>query len=129
MVFRFSSYFLFVCTGCAVALPTNFEIQTNESNDTVVLSKIISNYIVRYLSDETVFISLVYASYNENVIRFHEELTTNLCQNANRTDFSYNIGNALIGQRRLRRRAFNIILVDDITSLRQVYLTLNSYLL
>ena len=118
MIFRFSSYFLFVCTGCALALPGNFEIQPNESSDTVVLSQIISNYIRQYFSNESIFISLVYASSNRDLLRFHEQLTTNLFHNPNLTHFSYYIGIELISHRIIRRRAFNIILIDDTNLLK-----------
>ena len=116
MIFRFSSYFLFVCTGCALALPRNFEIQPNESSDIVVLSQIIPNYIRRYFSKENYFISLVHASSKKNLLRFHEELTTNLFHNPILTDFSYHTGSELFNQRRLLH-AFNIILIDNANSL------------
>lgn len=121
MMFHFSSYFLFVCTGCALALPRNFESQLKESNDTVVLSQIISNYIRRYLSNESIFISLIHASSDRNLLDFHEHLTTNLFHNPNLTHFSYYIGIDLISRRILRRRAFNVILIDDTNLLKYVY--------
>lgn len=118
MFFRFTSYFLFVCIGCALALPRNFEFQPIESSDTVVLGQIIANYIRRYFSNESIFISLVHASSNKNRLRFHEELVTNLFFNPNITHFSYYIGIELISHRIVRRRAFNIILIDNINLLK-----------
>ena len=123
MIFRFPTYFLLVMTGCAIAFPTNIEIQPNESEETIILSQIISNYIRRYLSHETNFISLVHTSKG-NLLRFHEELTTNLFHDTNLTDFSYNNINVL-DARHHHLNAFNIILINDTHSLRQVHLTLN----
>ena len=123
MIFGFFPYFLFVCTGCAVALFTNFDIQTNESTDTIVLSQIISNYIRQYLSEKTIFISLVHVASKKNLLHFHEELITNLFYSSNLTDFSYNSGSTLIARHRLRRQAFNIVFIDDTNALRQAYLT------
>lgn len=125
MICHFSSYFLFVFTGCALALPRIFEIQLNELNGTIILSEIISNYIRRYFSHETDFISLVHASSSkENRLRFHEELTDNLLHNSKLANFSYNNINKL-DARHHHLHAFNIILIHDTHSLRQVYLTLN----
>lgn len=125
MICRFSSYFLLVCTGCTLALTTNFEIQADELNDAVILSHIISNYIRQFLSNESIFISLVHVSSNGNLSRFHDELITNLFFHSNLTDFSYTSGKALIDRHRRWRQAFNIILINDTISLRQVFLKLN----
>lgn len=129
MNFRFTSYFLFVCTAFAVVLSRNFEIQPNEFNDTFILSQIISNYIRRYLSHELIFISLVHASSKKSFLRFHKELITDLFHNSNLTDFSYNTGSALFSRPRLRRNGFNVIFVDIVSLMRQVYLTFNSKLI
>lgn len=115
----FSTCFFFIWTGCALASSGNFEIHPNEPKDVIILSQIVSNYIRRYLSHETHFISLVHVSTNGKLIHFHGEFTTNLFHNPNLTDFLYNTGDALISHRRLLQ-SFNIILIDDTNLLRQV---------
>lgn len=117
MISRFASCFFFVCTGCALALPWNFEILPNESSDVTVLGQIISNYVNKFLDNELIFISFVHDS-KRDLLHFHEEVVTNLFQNSNLTDFSFNIGNTLISRRDIRRKAFNIILIDNTNSLR-----------
>lgn len=111
---------LFICTisiGVALRSHDNFKIEQSDTDESVILGEIITNYLIKYFSDEQIFVSIVLAPSKTDQSDFQEDLFVNLFDNPQLTEFAASTSDGLDCEVRDRRNAFNLILVDDSKSL------------
>ncbi|XP_055298675.1 uncharacterized protein LOC129566616, partial [Sitodiplosis mosellana] len=83
-----------------------------ESDESVILGEIISNYLIKYLSEDQIFVSIIFTPSERDQTNFENDFFVNLFDDPALTEFDHNVFNKLndiIGD---NRNAFNIILVD-----------------
>lgn len=110
--------FLFLlCIKLSIALPSVFEIEQSQSDESVVLGEIITNYLIKYLSEDQIFVSIILPPSEKDPRNFEDDLFANLFDDPTLTQFAHNTLDELDYTIRGHRNAFNIILIDDSKSL------------
>lgn len=97
----------------------NFVIYQSISDESVILGEIITNYLVKYFSDDRVFVSIIFAPLKKQRNHFKEDFLLNLFDDPALTKFDHNILDRLDTSTHYRH-SFNIILIDDSKSLLYV---------
>lgn len=105
----------FVCINCSVLYD---DVKTLEMDKTIIPSEIISNYLLKYVNCDEVFLSISFSSRNIEQEYFQEDLLTNLMKQTKLSNFSYNILDRVDPYRKGNKYAFNLIFVDEIKSLK-----------
>lgn len=112
---------LIICTisiGFTLSSCNDFEIEQSNTDESVILGEIITNYLIKYFSDEQIYVSIVLAPSNFDQFNFQEDLFVNLFDNPKLTEFASNTLDRLDNTVQDHRNTFNMILVDDSESLR-----------
>lgn len=94
----------------------NFVINQSISDESVILGEIITNYLVKYFSDDRVFVSIIFAPLKTQRNHFKEDFLLNLFDDPALNKFDHDILDRLDTSIHYRH-AFNIILIDDSKSL------------
>lgn len=94
------------------------DLVVNQSNAdvSVVLCKIITNFLVKYISDKQIFVSIIIPSSKNQHNHLKENVCSNLFFNAGFPTFDYNIVGRLVDYL-YTRHSFNLILTDDYASI------------
>lgn len=111
--------------GCAFYLQNNFplksinnfDIKPSRDDESVVLRKILINYIVKYFSEDQIYISIVVGTSTKERIYFHDDFFYNLFHDPKMENFTYNVLDGLDDTVRDKRSAFCLILTADTKSL------------
>lgn len=90
-----------------------FSVERSKANNAVILSEIITNYIVKYFSKEKFFVSMVLKSSKNDQFRFEEEFFDHLFNDLYQAEFAHTVIDRLDNVTYDNRNAFNLILVDD----------------
>lgn len=114
--------FCLSCTGLAIASLDNFEIEQPESDGSVVLGAILTNYLIKYLSEDEIFVSIIFSTdfhtaLDQDQPNFEHDFFVNLFDDPALTEFAHNTLNELDNTIRDHRSSFNIILIDSSKSL------------
>lgn len=98
----------------------NFEIGQTVTDDSVILGEVITNYLIRYFSEDSVFVSIVLGPSTKcrGDRHFHQDFFNELFDNPKLTEFSHNVLDKMDASALDRRNAFNLILVEDSNSLK-----------
>lgn len=100
-----------------MALPSSFRIEQSESDESVILGEIITNYLIKYCSEDEIFISIIFSPSERDQNNFEDDLFVNLFDDPALTEFAHNALDKLDNTIRDHRNAFNIIFVDSSKSL------------
>lgn len=95
----------------------NFEIETRVGDNSVVLSSIISNFLIKYFGGERIFVSLILSSSRKEQYYFEEDFFNDLFDDPVLKEFAYNVLDKLDETIHTQRNAFNLIIVDDCQTL------------
>lgn len=106
-------FICFVWIGFALHMSDNFEVKQSDMDESVILGEIITNFLIKYFSDEKIFISIVLAPSNMNQYNFQGDLFVELFDDPTLTEFAASILDRLDNEVRDHRNAFNLIFVDD----------------
>lgn len=109
--------FLTFTSGFAFITHNHFEIEQSKSDDSVILSEIISNYLTKYFRGSKIFIMIILAPSENDHRNFQEDFFGHLFENAVSNEFSSISLDRLDNAIHEHRNAFNIIFVDDSKSL------------
>lgn len=112
----FLSFFI-LCTGWAMALSRNFRIEQSDTEESVVLGEIITNYLIKYFSEDQIFVSIILTRSEKDQNNFEDDFFANLFDVPAMTEFAHNTLDKLDNTIRDHRNAFNIIIVDGSKSL------------
>lgn len=104
---------LFFASGFALDLYKNVDMDHLELGKSVILGKIISNFLIRYFDDDQIFISIVLASSSKHRRYFHGDLFIKLFDDPVLKKFASNTMYKLDDAIHEHRNAFNLLLVDD----------------
>lgn len=105
--------FIFFVPKYALIFATHSPCNQSMSNEHIILSDILSEYIKKYLADEQMFISVDLASSKKDQNYFQGDFFGNLFNDQHLTEFTHNIFNNVNNPTFDRRTAFNLILIDD----------------
>lgn len=112
--------FLFCYTiAIAIASQNNFSINKSKSVESIVLSKLVGNFLIKYFSDEPNHISIVVSNIKAQKGYFQDDFLTNFLTEVNFSVFDYNV-NDRIQSNITHNHVFNLILFDNYESLRYV---------
>lgn len=100
-----------------MALPSHFRIEQSDTEESVVLGEIITNYLIKYFSEDQIFVSIILLPSKKDRNNFEEDFFANLFDNPALTEFAHSTLNKLDNTIRGHRNAFNIIIVDGSESL------------
>lgn len=92
-------------------------IERPKTSNAIILSEIITNYVVKYFSKEKYSVTLVLKSLKNDEFHFEEEFFDHLFNQLDQAEFSHNIIDKLDNTTYDNRNALNLILVDDCDSL------------
>ena len=112
---------LLICTisiGFALSSRSHFEIEQSNTDESVILGEIITNYLIKYFSDKQIYVSIVLAPSKFDKFNFQEDFFVNLFDNPQLTEFAFSNLDSLDNTVQDHRNAFNMIFVDDSESLR-----------
>lgn len=87
------------------------------TKESVILGEILSNYFIKYLSDDKIFVSIILPPSKKTKTHFLGDFFEELFDNPALSKFAYNTLDKLDDSIRDRRQAFNLILTDDWDSL------------
>lgn len=104
---------LFFASGFALDVYKNVDTDHFELGKSIILGKIISNFLIRYFGEDQIFISIVLASSSKHRRYFHGDLFVNLFGNPVLRKFASNTMYKLDDAIPDHRNAFNLLLVDD----------------
>lgn len=106
-----------LCYTITFALQNNFSINDSKSIESIVLSKIVGNLVIKYLSDAPHSVSIVASNFkiqNEYIL---DDFLTNFLTEINLSAFDYNINDEI--QSNVKQcQVFNLILIDNYELLR-----------
>lgn len=106
----------FCCVECN--FPYHVAIDTLETIEITIPITIVRNYVKKYLSEETIFLSISSASSSFEQRVLQDDIVSHFLKQPAINNFSYTILKDLIYQfRRRNRDIFNIIFVDGSESL------------
>lgn len=103
-------FFVFI-----VATQHHIALNQREPFESVTLSKIIANYLIKYFGDEEMYISIV-APPSDKRVSFEEDFFRKFLHDVTLLKFGYNCLDKL-DTSRFRRNAFNLIFIDTHLSL------------
>lgn len=104
---------IFQSIGCEPHWLNAFSVERSKANNAIILSEIITNYIVKYFSKEKFFVSMIFKSAKKDLKIFEEEFFDHLFNNLDQAEFAHNIIDKLDNATYDNRNAFNLILVDE----------------
>lgn len=95
-----------------------FVIEQSSTDDSFILSEIITNFLLKYFSNEKIFISIVASPSQDSHDLFQSDFFENLFDDPALEEFPYNILQQLDDSVYDYRNAFNIILIDSHETLK-----------
>lgn len=101
----------------AFGMTCDIKIQQNEMSEQLILAEIITNYLIKYFSDEQTFVSMILAPSEKDQQYFYEDFFKDLFDHPTLTEFPHNIQYHLDNAVRDHRSAFNIIFIDSSESI------------
>lgn len=118
MNFQLLTLLFIIYVSLVLSSHNNFKIEQSVSDESVILGGIITNYLIKYFSDEQIFISFILESSQSNQMNdFEEDFFENLFDDPVLTGFAYNILEKLDNEIHGHRSAFHLILIDNSKSL------------
>lgn len=112
MNIRIPLLFFIFCASFALNSYNNFDIEQSKSDESVILGEILTNFFIKYISDEQIFIAIILEPLQKEQ-NFQQDLFVNLFDNAALTKFAFSISYALDEVIRGHRNAFNLILIEN----------------
>lgn len=113
--------YLLICAtsiGFILSSRSYFEIEQSNTDDSVILGEIVTNYLIKYFRDEQIYVSIVLPPSKYDQFNFQEDLFVNLFDSPQLTEFASSTLERLDNTVQDHRNAFNMILIDDSESLR-----------
>lgn len=104
-----------LCCNCDISLHNN--MKTSESDETIIPTEIIGNYLYKYLNYNEMFLSISLTSTTDDRDYFQEDLISNLMVNSKLENCTYNILDGVDPSRRGNMDVFNLVLIDRSASL------------
>lgn len=95
----------------------NFHVEQSSADDSVVLGVILTNFLIKYFRDDSIFVSIVLGPSKPNQTYLTEDFFDELFDDAALTEFAYNVCYNLNNTISDRHYSFNIIFVNDFQSL------------
>lgn len=106
-----------ISIGFALNSPENFEIEQSDTDESVILGEVITNYLIKYFSGVQMFVTIILGPSKIDQSNFQEDLFVNLFDDPQLAEFTSSTLDKLDNEVRDHRNAFNLILVDDSISL------------
>lgn len=105
--------FIFILRMKFTVAPNKFGIQQSLTDDSFILSEILTNFLLKYFSDEQIFISIIVSPSQVSHSLFQSDFFENLFDEPALSEFPYNILEQLDESVDDHRNAFNLILIDN----------------
>lgn len=112
-----SSFFLFF-VGFLWCSRVDLAVNQPTFDDSVILGKIISNFLKKYFSNNKIFVSIIFSADGKEQNRFWNDFTSNLVGIAASTGFAYNVLDKLDNATRDNMNQFNLFIVRNSTVLQ-----------
>lgn len=110
----YSRTILNICIFLCVSY-NSFALNQLSLDESVILNKIITNFIAKYLDHQKIFVAFICASSGDESNL--EDLFFNLFDDSSLTEFTYSVSDKLRNDLYRQRIAFNIILTKNSMSL------------
>lgn len=115
----FTQILTIVSIGAAASLHKDLITNLDVANESVILAKVINNYLMKYFRNDPIFVSIVLEPSNEPRKYSYADLFVSMFAcSTTFTTFTYNILSELSNISRGRKHAFNLILIDESKSLK-----------
>lgn len=108
-----SMYFGGICASMK-----NLIINRSASDDSIILSNIISRYFKKYFSGDQYFLSIVIPSLHTTNNHYFDDICLNLFDDPIFSKFELNFLSELDSSDRIYKHAFNIMFIDTFRSLQ-----------
>lgn len=105
------------CVAFATSSQHSFVIDQSATDESVVLGEILTNYFIKYFSDEQIFISIILPPSKKAKNHFSSDFFVELFDDPALAEFAYSTLDRLDDSIRDHRRSFNLIITDDWNSL------------
>lgn len=99
-------------------LAASFSKNQPISDDSLILCKIISNYLIKYFRKNRTFVSIIVSASENEPNRFRGDFSHNLVDSVATSGFGYNVLDRLHNSTGDNMKAFNLIVVHDRMALR-----------
>lgn len=106
------------CFAFALAFRNEFITVQSESSQTVILSKIITNLLIKYFGNDQYFISFIIPPMKKRTDYVEEDLLAKFFSGTTLPTFQYNIRKRLHKYILKEKQEFNVILIGDYKWLR-----------
>lgn len=115
---HFQTPLLFILLRIIFVFTFQKDLVVNQSSAdiSVVLCKIITNFLAKYISDKQIFVSIIIPPSKNQHNHLKENVCSHLFYNAGLPAFDYNIVDRLVDNL-YTRHSFNLILTDDYASI------------
>lgn len=107
-----------LCAESTLCFQNDITTSQPSSGESVILGKIIRNYLKKYYSDAKIFISIIFPSSKKGNQRFFDDFFINFFNDPKMEMLDRNILSKLDNSIHENRLAFNLILVEDSESLQ-----------
>lgn len=95
----------------------NFEPTQSVADESVIVGKIITNYLLKYFSHEQICVSVIHPTSNKRNY-FQNDIFDLLFDDSSSTERTYNILNHTGNINCNHRSTFNLIFVDDVKTMQ-----------
>lgn len=115
MEFKTLLVFISLHALVAHALHNKFIIDQPKTDKSVVLGEILTNFLIKYFSDDQIFVSIIFTAAQELELEqkyFLNDLFQNLFDDPILTQFDHNAVEKLDHSIRGKRNSFNLILIN-----------------
>lgn len=121
MNIRIIYFYSVFCASFALNSYEPFHIELSKSNKKVILSEILTNFLIKYFSDKDIFVTIILEPLHEEQQCFQQDLFVDLFDNPALTEFAYSILDQLDSAIRDHRNAFNLIIIENNNGLTCVF--------
>lgn len=108
---------IFLCAASVSCSQSDLAVIKPSSNNSVILSEIIANYLKKYFRDAEIFVSIILSTSEKNQ-HFLDDFFIHFFNDPRMKMFSFNILDKLDRIIHENRHAFNIIFANDADSLQ-----------
>lgn len=117
MIFFVTVYFLILKVNFSVSLTNDFENENSISNDSVILGEIIANFLIKYFSNDQIFVSVLLPPSGGRQQYFQHDLFDHLFYHPGLTENSFCILDKVHTTTGGYEKILNIILVKNSSTL------------
>lgn len=93
------------------------EIEQSTTDESVVLGEIVTKFLIKYFSEETIFISVVLGPPKRCGFHFQDDFFNELFDNPTLAAFPHDVLDGIDQTALDKRNAFNLLVVEDSKSL------------